>query len=73
MATGATMIQEWEHSAKILIYHFVVIKGMIPFGLYPDDKHKKDIEECAKLDPEASIYMRKLTETLIQRGESRRR
>jgi hypothetical protein len=65
------MIQEWEYSAKILIYHYrVVLKGMIPFAVPWDKKHQRHLRHEANLDDEAMAYIRTLKGKIQERGKS---
>ncbi|KAH6981745.1 hypothetical protein BKA56DRAFT_584418 [Ilyonectria sp. MPI-CAGE-AT-0026] len=59
-STSSQMIKEWQHSAKVLIYHYrAVLKGMVPFSAPWDDEQTQKMRECS-LDDKALDYIREL-------------
>lgn len=62
------MIDEWEHSAQILIYHFrCVLKGMVPFSLSWDPPSGN--RERAGLDDDSYSYVRRIASLLRDRSK----
>ncbi|KAH8670610.1 hypothetical protein BGZ61DRAFT_537260 [Ilyonectria robusta] len=69
-ATGMTMIQEWRHSVKVLIYYFrCILKGMIPFSAEWSEKHVAQLRRQCSLDEDAIAYLRRLS-TIINGRET---
>ncbi|KAL4936360.1 hypothetical protein BDV06DRAFT_227977 [Aspergillus oleicola] len=60
----ATMIEEWQHSAKNLIAHFrCVVRGMVPFG----QQWSREMQKEANLDDEALTFVRTVGQLIDQR------
>lgn len=63
------MIDEWEHSAKVLIYHYrAVLKGMVPFSASWGDEQTQKMREC-NLDDKALDHIRELQLLIKDRGK----
>ncbi|KAH7019025.1 hypothetical protein EDB80DRAFT_699706 [Ilyonectria destructans] len=59
--TSSTMIEEWEHSAKILIYHYrAILKGMVPFSTPWDNEQTQRMRSKCSLDEKALDHIREL-------------
>ncbi|KAL6399310.1 hypothetical protein AUP68_17856 [Ilyonectria robusta] len=62
--TKRTMIEEWQCSAKNLMYHFrVVIRGMIPFS----NDWTPEMQEKSGLDHVSIAYIRKVSALVAER------
>ncbi|KAK0735347.1 hypothetical protein B0T21DRAFT_184667 [Apiosordaria backusii] len=67
---GTRMIEEWEYSAKILIYHYrAVLKGMVPFAATWNDKHVAELRRECGLDEEALQYTRQMSDIIGSRAD----
>ncbi|KAL4971064.1 uncharacterized protein BDV14DRAFT_194844 [Aspergillus stella-maris] len=63
----AVMIEEWQQSAKNLIYVFrCLARGMVPFGL----QWSEEMQKRAKLDDEGLAFVRQVSRIVDQRRES---
>lgn len=61
------MIEEWQCSAKNLMYHFrVVIRGMIPFS----NDWTPEMQEKSGLDDVSVVYIRKVSALVAERSMS---
>ncbi|KAK4223412.1 hypothetical protein QBC38DRAFT_459354 [Podospora fimiseda] len=61
-----SMLEEWQRSAKNLIYHFrVVSKGMVPFS----QTWTQDLQETAGIDDESLAYIRKISTLVASRRD----
>ncbi|KAK4171313.1 hypothetical protein QBC36DRAFT_350441 [Triangularia setosa] len=67
---ATTMMEEWEYSAKILIYHYrAVLKGMVPFAATWNDKHVAELRKECGLDPESLQYARQMSDIIRDRAD----
>jgi hypothetical protein len=58
------MIEEWQQSAKNLIYHFrVVIKGTLPFA----QTWTEDMQEKAGIDNKSMDYIKRISSMVANR------
>ncbi|KAK4170968.1 hypothetical protein QBC36DRAFT_350679 [Triangularia setosa] len=67
---ATTMMEEWEYSAKILIYHYrAVLKGMVPFAATWNDKHVAELRKECGLDPESLLYAHQMSDIIRYRAD----
>jgi ribosomal protein L13 len=60
------MIEEWEYSARNIIYHFrAIVKGMVPFS----QKWTEEMKQLADVDDEAMEYIKKTSEMIRESGK----
>lgn len=63
------MKEEWQHSAKVLIYHYrAILKGMVPFGVAWNTKHAKELRQACQLDDDALNYLNDLSVLITEKG-----
>ncbi|KAK0660880.1 hypothetical protein QBC41DRAFT_341010 [Cercophora samala] len=61
-----SMIEDWQRSAKNLIYHFrVVSRGNVPFS----KTWTPDLQETAGIDDESLTYIRKVSTLVMNRRD----
>lgn len=63
------MIEEWQHSAKVLILHYQIISQLhVPFGVTWDEMLMNEMQQCCCSDDEALAYLKNMLALIEERG-----